>query len=261
MQRLETRTERICRACQFENDLGCEIVGESFCKKCGAALDHEVLVTYEDFCPLCKVSFEEGDPHIFSPGPSGALRWLCQECWPTPRGQFYLNYHLYPLEPQPAPGCELCGAPSTMLPLTHSHPDGRHLCAGCAETETGKQWIKEHDEPSWPDPAEKERLERMRKLLRAAGVPFVDDTDQILVARSDAPSFVRAIFALRWQLEAIDGFTAESETDFRDRCDEYTAWWDEPEVPTESGVLAIIHSHPVEITHYQFFVGPEDREQ
>ena len=255
MQRIESQTERICRACQFENELGCEIPDEVFCNRCDASLNHDVLVAYEDNCPLCNTSFDDGKPHVFWASSSGVQRWLCQECLFSPRGAFYQEFHLHPSEPEAAPSCELCGGQPTLLPLTHSHPDGRLLCAACAETETGRQWVKEHYEPHWPDPAEKERLERVRQLLRASNTPFVEDADRILIARRDAASFVQQIFVHRWNLEALHGFTASSDGELHEQFD-HCIWWKEPEVPTERGVLDAIQSHPLEVTHYEVFVEP-----
>jgi hypothetical protein len=124
-----------------------EIYRAPGCKQCGATLEHEALVTYNDNCPLCRVSYEAGKPYVFVVDASKVHHWICRNCEGSPRGEFHRRFEQSREGPKAAPPCCLCGAPSKLLAFTHVNPDGELLCEACSLSEAGKRMLKEHDEP------------------------------------------------------------------------------------------------------------------
>lgn len=145
MQRTETTVEPTCRQCGFENELACETDGAQ-CSQCGAPLEHEAIVTYNDNCPLCGVSYEAGRPYVFVVDADRVYRWICQDCQESPRGTFYQEFEQGQAVPKAAPPCCLCGADATLIAFTHANEDGEFLCEPCSLSEAGRQMIKEHYE-------------------------------------------------------------------------------------------------------------------
>ena len=90
-----------------------------------------------------------------------------------------------------------------------------------------------------------------RELLKTWELPHTQRHGVTLVARSEAVSCVRRIFAERCRFYGYDSFTVFSDGKIQPHM-EWSPSWELLSVPTLDALIADLQSHPTDITHYEF---------